>query len=135
MKSEEGKPILFFDGVCNLCNNSVQFIIKHDKKAVFRFASLQSEAWKRISKDGDVEHNMDTVVLYHNGKFYTRSSAVVKSVSLLGGGWKLINIGYLIPSFLRNKLYDLIASKRYKWFGTGSCMVPTPELKSRFLEG
>jgi len=130
-----GKPILFFDGVCNLCNSAIQFIIKRDKKAVFRFASLQSEVWKELSKDADIDKQIDSVVLYQKGKFYTKSTAVIKSVSNLGGLWMLINIAYLIPPFLRNKLYDSVASKRYKWFGTGSCMIPTPELKSRFLEG
>ena len=130
-------PVLFFDGVCNLCNGWVQFLIKRDKQQRFRFASLQSPIGQQLLTEahrgpGDMQ---ETVILYYQGRYYTRSAAVLKIFGLLGGLWPLLCAGYIIPAFLRNALYDGIARNRYKWFGKkGVCMVPTPEQKHRFIE-
>jgi len=127
---------VFFDGVCNLCNRGVNFLIKHDKKGVLKFASLQSEyAQNTIPKELLNRENLDTIVVYTNGKLYNRSNAVLKLCKILGGGFYVFLIGYLIPRFIRDGLYRFIANNRYRWFGTQSqCRVPTSDLKDRFLE-
>jgi len=127
---------VFFDGVCNLCNRGVNFLIKHDKKGVLKFASLQSEyAQNTIPKELLNRENLDTIVVYTNGKLYNRSNAVLKLCKILGGGFYVFLIGYLIPRFIRDGLYRFIANNRYHWFGkTEQCRVPTPKLKDRFLD-
>ena len=127
---------VFFDGVCNLCNRSVNFLISKDKKEVLKFASLQSEyAQNTIPKELLNRENLDTIIVYTDGKFYDRSKAVLKLCKVLGGGFYVFLIGYLIPRFIRDGLYRFIANNRYRWFGTQSqCRVPTPDLKERFLE-
>lgn len=132
---EANHPILFFDGVCNLCNASVQRVIKADKKEVFRFASLQSEAAQELLADTGLNpQELKSVILYHQDKFYTRSDAVLESARLLGGGWSLLYICKLIPPFIRDTIYDWVARHRYRWFGKqDACMLPTPDLKRRFL--
>lgn len=135
MKSRH--PILYFDGVCNLCNASVKWIIKRDKKAIFRFASLQSQAGQVILQSQAVQLPQlpDSVILEVNGKVFTKSTAVIKTLSILGGVYKLSVIAWLVPQFIRDAVYDYIARNRYKWYGKkDACMVPTPELKSRFLD-
>ncbi len=128
-------PVVFFDGQCNLCNSSVQLLLRLDKKTLFRFASLQSAyAKKELSKWLGEEHWPDSIVLLADNQVYVRSDAVLKTGWLLGGFWKLSVVGYLLPRSLRDYLYDRIAANRYRWFGKrAACMVPTPELKSRFL--
>jgi predicted DCC family thiol-disulfide oxidoreductase YuxK len=128
--------IILFDGICNLCNHSVQFIIKHDKKGKFRFASLQSNFGKAQISNYQIDTNKINSVIYIKGnKVFTRSLAALKIVKSLDGFWPLFYIFIIIPPFLRNCIYDFIARKRYKWFGKKeSCMVPLPELKSKFLE-
>ena len=127
---------VFFDGVCNLCNRGLNFLIKHDKKGVLKFASLQSEyAQNTIPKELLNRENLDTIIVYTNGKFYNRSNAVLKLCKILGGGFYVFLIGYLIPRFIRDGLYRFIANNRYHWFGKQlQCRVPSPELKERFLE-
>ena len=127
---------VFFDGVCNLCNRSVNFLISKDKKEVLKFASLQSEyAQNIIPKELLNRENLDTIIVYSDGQFYDRSNAVLKLCKVLGGGFYVVLIGYLIPRFVRDGLYRFIANNRYRWFGTQSqCRVPSPELKDRFLE-
>ncbi|OJW81157.1 MAG: hypothetical protein BGO69_04465 [Bacteroidetes bacterium 46-16] len=132
------KPILFFDGVCNLCNSWVQFVLKHDREKQLIFASLQSpygqQAQQEIKKlQGSVP---DSLILYHNNKFYTRSAAALKTAGLMGGMWPLLGIGFILPAFIRNAIYDMVARKRYKWYGKrGQCMVPAPGVMARFLPG
>jgi predicted DCC family thiol-disulfide oxidoreductase YuxK len=133
-------PVVFFDGVCNLCNRTVQFIIRHDKKGVFRFASLQSKAGEeakvRAEKQSESgSRKIDSIILFYKGSYYTKSSAALKIGMLLGGiGWLLVP-GYIFPSFIRDAVYDVIAKRRYQWFGKrDECMIPTPELKARFLD-
>jgi predicted DCC family thiol-disulfide oxidoreductase YuxK len=128
-------PVLLFDGVCNLCNGAVQFIIKRDKKAVFRFASLQSEAGQRYLKKFNLPlSDFNSFVIIENEKAYTRSTGALRAASKLGGAWKAMNAFYILPGPVRDFFYNLIAKNRYRLFGQrNECMIPTPELKSRFL--
>ena len=129
-------PVLFFDGVCNLCNGLVQFILKHDKKKIFLFAPLQSEAGqKAIEKVTPPSKKApDSVILFYNETWYTHSSSALHIFRLLGFPWSLLFAGIIIPFFLRDPVYNLISRNRYKWFGKrNECMVPTPGVKERFL--
>lgn len=128
-------PILLFDGVCNLCNGAVQFIIKRDKKAHFRFAALQSEVGQDLLKKFAVkEEYLSTLVLIENEKAYVRSDAVLRVAKNLGGLWSLTYIFILVPRFIRNAVYNWVGSHRYQWFGQkDACMMPTPDLQKRFL--
>jgi len=128
-------PIILFDGICNLCNSSVQYVIKHDPNSLFRFASLQGETGQRLLKQyGLPENELNSFVLISDNKAYTRSSAALTVAKQLTGITKLLYGFIIVPPFIRNAVYDLIAKNRYKWFGKkDSCMIPTAELKSRFL--
>ena len=133
----KGKKIILFDGVCNLCEASVQFVIKYDKKDVFRFVALQSELGKEIIKHIGLDiKNIDSVILYEPGIAYNyKSAAALEIAKNLGGFFHLGTVFKLIPNGLRNLLYDYIAKNRYQWYGKKeSCLVPTIELKSKFLE-
>ncbi len=127
--------ILLFDGVCNLCNHTVQFVIKRDAKAQFRFASLQSDYGQTLLKKvGLPIDNFDSFVLILGNKYYLRSSAGLHVLRTLGGVWKLFYALIIFPRPLRDFVYDLVAHSRYKFFGRrDTCMVPTPEQKERFL--
>lgn len=135
---KKNKKIILFDGVCNLCNNSVQFVIKRDKKDVFRFASLQSEAGQKLLAERGIDpEKTDSIVLIEpDVAYYTKSQAAIEIASELGGGWSFLRVfEYILPVSLRDRVYDFIASNRYKWYGKkDQCMVPTPELKDRFLK-
>ena len=128
-------PIVLFDGVCNLCNSSVQFLIRHDQKNTLRFASLQSEAGQTLLQKFNLPTNVfNSFVLVEDEKVYLRSSAALKVASYLGGFWKILQILWIVPRFVRDGVYNLIAKNRYRWFGKKTeCMIPTPELKARFL--
>ena len=128
--------IILFDGVCNLCNSSVNFIIDRDKKKLFRFTSLQSETGKSLlRKFGNDTDNLDSVVLITDGKLYKKSSAALKIASMLPAPYPLASAFRVIPVFVRDKIYDYIASNRYKWFGEkDSCRMPDADLRSRFLD-
>lgn len=128
--------VLLFDGVCNLCNASVQFIIKRDKKAFFKFAALQSDFGHQICEANQLnQKDIETVILLANGKVYTKSAAGLQIAKKLDGLWPLLYAFTIIPAFLRDPVYDLIARSRYKWFGKrDSCMIPDPELRSRFIQ-
>lgn len=130
------KKIILFDGVCNLCNASVQFVIKHDKKDVFRFAALQSELGLKIIKHIGIDiTNTDSIVLYEPGKaYYYKSEAALLIIKEFGGIYTMLRILTLFPKFLSNFVYDLVAKNRYRWYGKQeSCMIPTPELAAKFL--
>jgi predicted DCC family thiol-disulfide oxidoreductase YuxK len=128
------KQIILFDGVCNLCNASVQTIIKLDKNKIFHFASLQSKAGKELTKKYSLE-NYDSVCILKNERAYVKSNAAIQILISIGGFYKLIYVAYIMPRVVRDGLYDFIAENRYKWFGKkDSCMIPTQELKERFLE-
>ena len=129
------QPVILFDGVCNLCNTSVQYVIKHDKRAFFTFASLQGETGQQLlKKHGLTAEDLNSFVLIINNKALTRSAAALTVARNLGGIIKLLYGFMIIPAFIRDGVYNIIAKNRYKWFGKrDSCMVPTPELRSRFL--
>ncbi len=130
------RPVLYFDGMCNLCNGTVQFIIKHDKQKAFLFASLQSEQGQAAIANisSSTAEAPDSVILYDKGKYYTRSAAALNIAKRLDGLWPLLYAGIVLPRFIRDSIYNLVAKNRYKWFGKrNECMIPTPELKERFL--
>ena len=128
--------VILFDGVCNLCNHSVQFIIKRDKKNQLLFASLQGKTGQEILKKFNLPANdFNSFILLEGDKIYARSTAALRIAKKLGGGWKLLYGFMIIPRFIRDAVYNLIAKNRYKWFGKrDECMIPTPELKERFLD-
>ena len=128
-------PIILFDGVCNLCNSSVQHVIRHDPKEIFKFASLQGEAGKQLLKQYDLSVNdMNSFVLIQDNTAYTRSTAALFVAKRLTGISKLLYGFIIVPPFIRNAVYDMIARKRYKWFGKKeTCMIPAASLQSRFL--
>ncbi|RIV69042.1 thiol-disulfide oxidoreductase DCC family protein [Flagellimonas aequoris] len=133
---EENKKIILFDGVCNLCNGSVQFVIKRDKKDVFRYAAIQSEVGEQLITERHIDTNqVDSIILIEPGvAYFTKSDAALEIAGELGGLWKLTSIFKWIPKSIRDVIYDFVARNRYKWFGKQeSCMIPTPELKAKFL--
>ena len=132
----KGKKIILFDGICNLCESSVLFVIKHDKKDIFRFVPLQSDLGKEIVKHiGLNSKHIDSVILYEPGiSYFYKSAAAIEIAKDLGGFFHLGTIFKIIPNGLRNLLYDYIAKNRYSWYGQkNSCMIPTAEIKSKFL--
>jgi predicted DCC family thiol-disulfide oxidoreductase YuxK len=129
------EAIILFDGICNLCNSSVQFIIKRDPTGYFKFASLQSETGQRLLKQYGVSKQIDSLILIEKQKVYIKSSAALRICRKLDGFWKYLTILRVLPPFFRNFLYDVVAKNRYHWFGKrDSCMLPTAELKKRFLD-
>ncbi len=131
-----GKKIILFDGVCNLCNSFVQYVIKRDKKDAFCFVALQSKLGETIlAQAGDGAKQVDSIILYEPGvAYYYKSNAAIEIAKTLGGWLRLSIVFKIMPAYLRNLLYDFVARNRYKWFGkTESCMIPTPELKAKFL--
>jgi predicted DCC family thiol-disulfide oxidoreductase YuxK len=127
--------IILFDGVCNLCNGAVQFVIKRDNKNQFLFASLQSGEGKQILEDRNFPMNkMDSFFLIENGKVYDKSTAALKVLKKLSGPWSLLYGFIIVPRFIRDGVYNWIAKNRYQWFGRkDECMIPTPELRAKFL--
>lgn len=133
----KNKKIILFDGVCNLCDSLLQFVIHHDKKDVFRFVALQSPLGQKIVNHIGIQNkNIDSVILYVPGvAYYYKSSAALEIARELGGFFHLGTVFKIIPTVLRNHIYDYVAKNRYSWYGKkASCMIPTPELKSKFLE-
>ena len=130
-------PIILFDGVCNLCNGFVQFLIRHDAPGQFRFAALQSAAGQELLRAHQLPAppEPDSVVLVADGQAYTHSAAALGILARLGGPWAVLaRAGRLVPGPWRDALYRLIARYRYRWFGRqAACWLPTPELQSRFL--
>lgn len=125
--------VIFFDGVCGLCNGFVDFVIKLDHKAQFTFSPLQSDY---ASKHLPAEHTKDltSVVYQKEGKTFTKSAAVIEVLNDIGGVWKLANAGKILPSYLRDHAYNLVATNRYRLFGKKeTCRLPTPEERARFL--
>lgn len=146
--------IILFDGVCNLCNASVNFIIDHDSQKKFRFASLQSNFAQDLIQNSSSENkiftstgllplnenirkelnSLNSILYFENGIFYTKSEAALRIAAHLDGIYKIISIGKILPTSLRDSIYECIARNRYRWFGKSeSCRMPTPELKDRFL--
>lgn len=127
--------VILFDGVCNLCNGFVQFVLKRDREKIFQFASLQSTygteflEFFHLKKEG-----LKTIILYDGQKVRTQSDAVIKIATSLGGIWKTAVVLFAVPRFIRNLVYRLIAQNRYKLFGKKEqCMVPSADMKDRFL--
>lgn len=137
--SRSAPATILFDGVCNLCHGFVQFVIRHDARGQFRFAALQSPAGQALL----VAHGYaplaaladpDSVVLVDNSGLSTHSAAILRIAGRLGGGWRLVAVGWLLPWPWRDALYRFVARHRYRWFGRqASCWLPTPELRTRFL--
>lgn len=131
------KKLILFDGVCNLCNSSVQYVIKHDKNNTFMFTALQSDPGQKLIKAYNIDTTkIDSILLYtpEKGMDY-KSTAALKIATKLGFPQNIMGVFFIIPPFIRNWVYDYIAKNRYKWYGKKeACMIPTPELKSRFLE-
>ncbi|MGB5419482.1 thiol-disulfide oxidoreductase DCC family protein [Algibacter sp.] len=130
------KKLILFDGVCNLCNTSVLFVIKRDQKNRFLFAPLQSDAGKQIIKAFNIDTSqVDSIILFNPEKgIHYKSTAALKIASQLSFPTNLIAIFLIVPNFIRNWVYGYIAKNRYKWYGKKeACMIPTPELKSKFL--
>lgn len=133
----ENKKIILFDGVCNLCNTSVQYVVKRDKKDVFRFAPLQSEIGKKMLKERNIDTNtIDSIILIEPEiAYYIKSEAALKIMKEFDGAWSLMAVFNIVPTKIKNIVYDFIAKNRYKWYGKkDACMIPTPELKAKFLD-
>jgi predicted DCC family thiol-disulfide oxidoreductase YuxK len=134
-KMNNNHKVILFDGICNLCNASVNFIIKRDKNDTFRFAALQSDVGKKLVLKFNIDTaNTDSIILIDEDKSYIKSTAALHISKTLSGGYPLFFAFIIIPQFLRNWVYDYIAKNRYKWYGKKeSCMIPTPTLKDKFL--
>lgn len=133
---ETNKKIILFDGVCNLCNGAVQFIIKRDFNDVFRFAALQSEIGQKLAQERGIDTTaVDSIILIDPGvAYYTKSDAALEIGQNLKGYGTLSTVFQWFPSAFRNIVYDFVARNRYRWYGKKeACMIPTPELKAKFL--
>lgn len=129
------RPILLFDGECNLCNGLVRWVIERDPEGTFRFAALQSEAGQALLEGHDLPtRDFDTFVVVDDGDVYTKSSAALRVLKGLGLPYSLAYPAVVVPRFLRDRAYDVVANRRYGWFGRReACLVPTPERRERFL--
>lgn len=126
--------IVLFDGECNFCDQSVQFIIKRDPEGYFSFASLQSEIGQELLHKHQIPADTDSFILIEDNQAHTKSSAALNVCKHLKGAWKGLRIFTLVPKFVRDRVYDVIAKNRYKWFGKkDSCMLPSKEIRKRFL--
>ena len=134
-KEYNNKGILLFDGVCNFCDSAINFVIKHDKKNHFLFASLQSDFAKEICKNYDVNPTaLETMILIENGKIYTKSHAALRVNLNLNGLYPLLYGFIIIPPFIRDAVYNWISKNRYKWFGKkDNCMIPDDKIKKKFI--
>ena len=132
----EDVPVILFDGVCNFCNYWVNFAIKRDRKKKLKFTTLQGQAARQLLSQYHINPtSLSSVIFIDKEKAYTQSSAAIRICKYLSGGWKLFYGFMIIPKFIRDFFYNIIARNRYKWFGKKeTCMVPTPELRERFLE-
>lgn len=135
MKPEQATAIVLFDGVCNFCNASVNFLLRRDKEGVFRFAALQSETGRKLLAEAGLQHRgLDSMVLIEGGHAAVKSTAALKAAQRLPGLWFLAGLLLAVPPSLRDWCYDAFAARRYRWFGKREvCMIPTPEMRSRFL--
>ncbi|EMS32211.1 YuxK protein [Mariniradius saccharolyticus AK6] len=128
--------VILFDGVCNLCNHAVDFVIQRDKKDRFKFASLQEPFLEGFLKRYHIPNAyLDSIVFVYRDKVYVKSRAALEIARLMGGFWSLLYVLVLVPSFLRDPVYDWIAKNRYRWYGKrSSCRVPTPQEAAKFLK-
>jgi len=132
----EDKYIILFDGVCNLCNSAINFVILRDPNNRFLFAPLQSASGEALVKKYHIDTSqVDSIILIKNNTAYSKSTAALKIAQSLSGLWPLFTLFIIIPPFIRNWVYDFVARNRYQWYGKKeACMIPTPELKSKFLD-
>lgn len=133
---KESKKIVLFDGVCNLCNSSVQFMLKRDKKDQFLFGSLQGKTGQSyLEKFHLPPDTLNSFMLVEDDVLYTQSTGALRMLKHIGGAWSLLYAFIIVPKFIRDAVYSLIAGNRYKWFGKqDTCWLPTPALKEKFLE-
>lgn len=136
MAGHDHDTIVLFDGVCNLCNGFVRFIILRDPHGKIRFASLQSDFGQRILQElGLPADALNSVIVVEGGRYYQKSTAALKIARKLHGFWPALSAFLLVPRFMRDPLYDWLARNRYRWFGTTeACLYPRPEWKQRFFE-
>jgi predicted DCC family thiol-disulfide oxidoreductase YuxK len=129
------KPIVFYDGVCILCNGFVQFIVNADQKGKINFATLQSATAQKMIDGNYTQNELDTVVLLKDAQVYTKSTAVIEILKSLGGLYAMSGLLYIFPLSLRDFIYDIVASNRYKWFGKKeTCLLPSLEQRKRFID-
>ena len=130
-----GQPIILFDGVCNFCNNTVNFVIRRDPKSIFKFATLQCTVAQQILKSHRLDNaEMNSFVLIENDKIYIKSTAALRVCRRLKGLWPLMYGFIIVPKLIRNGIYNWIAKNRYTWFGKKeACMIPSPDVSARFL--
>ena len=133
------RPVLLFDGVCNLCNSAVQWVIERDKEGRFDFASLQSDAARRelvkVMTTEEIDELPDSMVLIDSGGVHVRSAAALRILRELDSWFLLLRLGVVLPRPIRDAIYKLIARNRYRWFGRrDTCMTPTPDIAARFLD-
>ncbi|WP_408894345.1 thiol-disulfide oxidoreductase DCC family protein [Paenibacillus taichungensis] len=135
MDQHQGHPIVLVDGVCHFCQGLTKWIIKRDLEGKFHFASLQSDVAKKLLEKGNLStDSMDTFVLIEDGKYYTRSTAALRLAKGLKFPYPLLYVLIIVPRFIRNAIYNMVARNRYRWFGKDEvCMLPTPDIKDRFL--
>lgn len=127
------KQVIYFDGVCGLCNGFIDFVLSVDKKNQFFFSPLQSD-YARASLPAHMTNDLKTIVVQMNGKTFVKSKAVLEVLSSLGGAWKIADLAKFIPLFISNRIYDLVAENRYSLFGKKeTCRLPTPEERQRFI--
>lgn len=137
MELPYNKKIILFDGVCNLCDATVQQLIRKDRKDIFRFAALQSEAGKEIAKYIGIDTTkMDSIILYEPGKAYhIKAEAAIEIAKSIGGIYSLLALFSFFPNWMKNSAYDYVAKNRYKWYGKKeNCILPTPALNAKFLK-
>ncbi|MFI5185371.1 MAG: thiol-disulfide oxidoreductase DCC family protein [Chitinophagales bacterium] len=129
------KPVILFDGICNFCNAIVNFIIRQDKKNVFLFCTFQSEPGKKLLEEYKINwKDNDSFVIIEHGKAWQKSTAALKLYNKLPWFWKWTQIFWIVPTFIRDGVYNFIAKNRYRWFGKkDACMIPAPEVKEKFL--
>ena len=132
----KAQPVIFFDGVCNLCNASVQFVIEHDQENYLKFSALQGDYAKAVLPKFNVTpSSLNSTLLLEDGKLYTKSSSALRVARKLNGFWPLLYGFIIVPKFIRDWVYDLVAKNRYKWWGKQeTCWVPTPALKNKFYD-
>lgn len=135
MSIQQQHKIILFDGVCNLCNTSINFVIRKDKKDCFRFAALQSDIGKEYTTKFNINSTeTDSIILIDQEKVYVKSTAALQISKSLSGAYPLLFGFIIVPNFIRNWVYDFVARNRYNWYGKREvCMIPTPELKAKFL--
>jgi len=136
MELPKDKKIILFDGICNYCNEKVNFIIKHDAKNIFRFAALQSEIGQEIVKQSGINTSIDSLILIEHGNaYYIKSEAIFKILKQLNTPLKGFILFNILPSLLKDRIYEYIAKNRYKWYGKKEvCMIPSPTIQYKFLD-